>query len=126
MDSEVQYFRFEEGGHSYELYVETRDSSALPEPTARGSRPGAMGSEGGSIDMAQVRQMIQGPFAYVLNAFKDFSAAEVEELVLKFGIKINGGTGIPVLTWGSTECHFEIEVKCKFPANEDPIVRTLF
>jgi len=34
---------------------------------------------------------------------------------LKFGLKISGEAGIPILTKASAESNFEIEVKCKFP-----------
>ncbi|MEO1181833.1 MAG: CU044_2847 family protein [Cyanobacteria bacterium J06636_28] len=38
---------------------------------------------------------------------------EVEEITLKFGIKIAGSTGMPILTQGSAEGSFQVEVKCK-------------
>jgi hypothetical protein len=44
-----------------------------------------------------------------------FSEAEVEEVTIKFGIKLGGKTGIPFVTEGSAESNFEFEVKCKFP-----------
>jgi Trypsin-co-occurring domain 1 len=34
---------------------------------------------------------------------------------MKFGLKIGGKTGTPILTEGSAEANFEISVKCKFP-----------
>ncbi|WP_292760458.1 CU044_2847 family protein [Nostoc sp. NOS(2021)] len=56
--------------------------------------------------------------AYAIGAFKNLGAAEVEEVTLKFGLKIGGKTGIPFVTEGSAESNFEIEVKCKFPENK--------
>ena len=65
--------------------------------------------------MQQARQMIRGYAIYALSAFKDFGLAEVEEVTLKFGIKMGGKAGIPYITEGSAESNLEIVVKCKFP-----------
>ncbi|WP_017318319.1 CU044_2847 family protein [Mastigocladopsis repens] len=65
--------------------------------------------------MQQTRQMIRAYTAYALSAFKDFNAGEIEEVTLKFGIKMGGKAGIPYITEGSAESNLEIEVKCKFP-----------
>lgn len=64
--------------------------------------------------MQQARQMIRGYTMYALSAFKDFDTAEIEEVTLKFGIKMGGKAGIPYITEGSAESNLEIEVKCKF------------
>jgi Trypsin-co-occurring domain 1 len=71
--------------------------------------------------MQQARQMIRGYTMYALSAFKDFNTAEVEEVTLKFGIKMGGKAGIPYITEGSAESNLEIEVKCKFPDKQKPI-----
>lgn len=65
--------------------------------------------------MQQAQKMIRGYTLYVLNAFKDFGAAEIEEITLKFGMKLGGSAGIPYITEGKAESNLEIEVKCKFP-----------
>ncbi|MBD2358402.1 hypothetical protein H6G41_27970 [Tolypothrix sp. FACHB-123] len=65
--------------------------------------------------MQQARQMIRGYTMYALSAFKDFNIAEIEEITLKFGIKMGGKAGIPYITEGSAESNLEVEVKCKFP-----------
>jgi hypothetical protein len=65
--------------------------------------------------MQQARQMIRAYTAYALSAFKDFGAAEIEEVTLKFGLKLGGKAGIPYITEGSTESNLEIQVKCKYP-----------
>ena len=52
---------------------------------------------------------------YAIGAFKNIGDIEVEEVKLKFGLKISGEAGIPILTKASAESNFEIEVKCKFP-----------
>ncbi|WP_201026200.1 CU044_2847 family protein [Mastigocoleus testarum] len=53
---------------------------------------------------------------YVLGAYKDFKFANVEEVTLKFGMKIGGKAGIPYITKGTAQSNLEIEVKCKFPS----------
>ncbi|MBN4000858.1 CU044_2847 family protein [Nostoc sp. LPT] len=70
--------------------------------------------------MQQARQMIRSYTIYALSAFKDFNTAEIEEVKLKFGIKLGGKAGIPYITEGSAESNLEIEVKCKFPEKPKP------
>jgi hypothetical protein len=65
--------------------------------------------------MQQAQKMIRDYTMYALGAFKDFNTAEIEEVTLKFGIKMGGKAGIPYITEGSAESNLEIEVKCKFP-----------
>ena len=57
---------------------------------------------------------------YALSAFKDFNTAEIEEVRLKFSIKLGGKAGIHYITEGSAESNLEIEVKCKFPEKQKP------
>ncbi|MEH1863082.1 MAG: CU044_2847 family protein [Nostoc sp.] len=70
--------------------------------------------------MQQARQMIRSYTIYAFSAFKDFNTAEIEEVRLKFGIKLGGKAGIPYITEGSAESNLEIEVKCKFPEKPKP------
>ncbi|MEH1820788.1 MAG: CU044_2847 family protein [Nostoc sp.] len=70
--------------------------------------------------MQQARQMIRSYTIYALSAFKDFNTAEIEEVSLKFGIKLGGKAGIPYITEGSAESNLEIQVKCKFPEKPKP------
>lgn len=69
--------------------------------------------------MQEVHKHIRLYTTYAIGAFKNFAGAEIEELNLKFGLKIANKTGIPMLTEGSGEANFEIEVKCKFPKNKE-------
>jgi hypothetical protein len=39
---------------------------------------------------------------------------------LEFNLKIAGKAGIPILTEGSAEGSFKIQVKCKFPEKNNP------
>ncbi|MGB5593488.1 MAG: CU044_2847 family protein [Crocosphaera sp.] len=63
----------------------------------------------------QAQQMMRECAEYTLNSFKNFAAAEVDEITLKFGIKLGGEAGIPYITKGTAESNIEIEIKCKFP-----------
>ena len=65
--------------------------------------------------MQEVHKYIRFYTKYAIGAFKNFAGADIEEINLKFGLKIGGKTGVPMLTEGSGEANFEIEVKCKFP-----------
>lgn len=68
-----------------------------------------------SEQLDQAQQMIKDFAEYTLNSFKNFAAAEVDEITLKFGIKLGGEAGIPYITKGTAESNIEISIKCKFP-----------
>ncbi|MEE3715904.1 CU044_2847 family protein [Tumidithrix elongata RA019] len=65
--------------------------------------------------LQEVHETIRLYTRYAIGAFKNLGDAQVEEVTLKFGLKISGEAGIPVLTKASAESNFEIQVKCKFP-----------
>ncbi len=111
--SELQHFNFEADGQIYEINI---SSTATEKPADPFERRGVQGDA--IAKMQQARQMIRGYAMYALSAFKDFGAAEVEEVTLKFGLKLGGKAGIPYITEGSAESNLEIEVKCKFPASK--------
>ena len=46
--------------------------------------------------------------------------AEVEEVTLKFSLKISAAGGLPMIASSKTDADFAIEVKCKFPKPEQP------
>ena len=71
-----------------------------------------------SAQLQTVHQTIRAYTMYALGAFKNLAGAEVEDLKLSFGIKINADTGIPMLAKGSIDGDFKIEVTCKFPKNQ--------
>jgi hypothetical protein len=62
-----------------------------------------------------IHQTIRGYTWYALGAFKNLAGAEVEDIKLSFGLKIDVDTGIPMLASGSIAGDFKIEVSCKFP-----------
>jgi hypothetical protein len=70
------------------------------------------------VKLTEVHQTIQGYTQYAIGAFKNLSIAEVEELTLKFNLKISTEGGIPMLASAKAESDFSIEVKCKFPKKE--------
>jgi hypothetical protein len=120
--SELQRLLIQEGNETYEIYVEAKDSPPPPPPQSAPPTSGKPGEKGAAdaaiVKMQQARQMIRGYAMYALSAFKDFGAAEVEEVTLKFGLKIGGKAGIPYITEGKAESNLEIEVKCKFSSSE--------
>jgi hypothetical protein len=74
-------------------------------------------SEEMRVDLVKVRKTIEGYTQYAIGAFKSLAIAEVEEVTLKFNIKISAEAGLPMIASGKTESDFAIEVKCKFPKN---------
>ncbi len=115
--SELQRFNFEADGQIYEINISPTATEKAADPFERRG----VGVQTDAIaKMQQARQMIRGYAMYALSAFKDFGAAEIEEVTLKFGLKLGGKAGIPYITEGSAESNLEIQVKCKFPAQQKP------
>jgi hypothetical protein len=76
----------------------------------------------GDIATAQLQQIhatIRAYTRYALGAFRQLGDAEVKEITLKFGLKIAGEGGLPILAKASTEGCFNIEVTCAFPQEGD-------
>lgn len=118
--SEIQHLAFKADGKIYEVDTDTVIHEIEPDPTATEEDYNPLDEKRGLqtdaiAGMQQARQMIRTYTAYALSAFKDFGAAEIEEVTLKFGLKLGGKAGIPYITEGSAESNLEIEVKCKFP-----------
>ena len=113
---EVQSFCYtDESGETYEIFIESKSNPEITE-TGGSGREGR-GSGPTSIQIQEASRMIRGYAAYAVGAFKNFSAAKIDGVTLKFGLKIGGKVGIPYITEGSTESNLEIEVKCSFPDN---------
>lgn len=111
--TELQRFGFEAEGQVYEVEVASQ-------PTEFDPRQGKGIKEDAIAKMEEVRQLIRFYTANAMSAFKDFGVAEVEEVTLKFGLKMGGKAGIPYVTEGSTESNLQIEVKCKFNNSPKP------
>ena len=67
-------------------------------------------------NLQEIHETIRFYTKYAIGAFKNLGDVQVEEVNLKFGLKISAEAGLPILTKASAESNFEIEVKCKFPA----------
>jgi Trypsin-co-occurring domain 1 len=107
--SDVQKLILKDGDDEYEVYIASKETFEVPE-----AEPGYRDIELPTVDMEQVHHTIRGYAQYAIGAFKNFAAAEVEKMTLKFNLKIAGKTGIPMLTEGSAEGNLEIQVECKF------------
>ncbi|WP_008311112.1 CU044_2847 family protein [Leptolyngbya sp. PCC 6406] len=129
----VQPIEFEDETGTYTIYIETdapgTGGSAAPEPT-RTYAPNPSRESYGITPPDKQQQVIKAQLQtihgtlraytmYALGAFKNLAGAEVEELKLTFGIKVNADTGIPMLAKGSVGGDFKIEVTCKFPKGKE-------
>jgi hypothetical protein len=122
--AEIQEIQLiDEDGTPYTLYVETKIQSPAAQ---RSLRDGDTTRETYNVltptaaKLSDIHRAIRLYAQYAIGAFKNLSGAEVEELNLKFGLKIGGKGGIPILAEASSEGNFEIEVKCKFPKDKAP------
>ncbi|MBD2078709.1 CU044_2847 family protein [Leptolyngbya sp. FACHB-17] len=116
--SEIQPLQIrEENGETYTIYVAVKDDDADILPPSEDSDRESYGIDlqAVMVEMVEVHQAIQAYTRYAIGAFKNFSTEHIEEVNLKFGLKIGGKTGIPFLAEATSEGNFEIEVKCKFP-----------
>ena len=114
--SELERLIVKDDGEEYELYIQSKTTPDLQEP--EDEEPGYRGIST-TVNLQNVHKQIRGYTKFALGAFKNFTEAEVEEVTIKFGIKLGGKTGIPFVTEGSAESNFEIEVKCKFPNRQN-------
>jgi hypothetical protein len=108
-------FQADEEIHEFDT---TLEMTQVPPPAEDEDGIDDMGIVDMSPQLDQARKMMRGYTEYAISAFRNFAEAEVQELTLKFGIKLGGKAGIPYITEGSAESNLEIEVKCKFPGKE--------
>ena len=116
--SDVQPLQIrEENGETYTIYIATKDNADIPTATSQDSDRESYGIDPQAVlvEMVQVHQAIRAYTQYAIGAFKNFNNEHIEEVNLKFGLKIGGKTGIPFIAEATSEGNFEIEVKCKFP-----------
>ncbi|WP_375515133.1 CU044_2847 family protein [uncultured Nostoc sp.] len=116
--SNIERLVFEEDGEIYTILFESKETPTVPEivtPEVDDDKESYGWREEAFVKIEEVHHQIRAYTKYAIGAFKNLGAAEVEEVTLKFGLKIGGKTGIPFVTEGSAESNFEIEVKCKFP-----------
>lgn len=112
--SELQRLVIQENGKTVEIYVEVPSISPISEPVKPGKRPGEKGATDEILlKMDEVQKKVKTYANFAIGAFQNLAGAEVEEINLKFGIKLGGKTGV-IFTEGSAEGSMEISVKCKF------------
>ncbi|MEM8504275.1 MAG: CU044_2847 family protein [Cyanobacteria bacterium P01_D01_bin.1] len=108
-------------GTTYTVYIESTEPAELPEAHSAPTRSGTRESYGLTdrlrTELKDIHGTIRAYTWYVIGAFKNLSGVEVEEMTLKFGMKIGGKAGLPIFTEGTAESNFEVCVKCKFPSN---------
>lgn len=124
-DPKIQrFFMTDDDGKPLEIVLYSQDPVELDLPPTLPTKPKSDNdndweSKGpgdlASASLQQIHQYIRSYTRYVIGAFKNFSGAEIEEMNIKFGLKIAGKTGLPMLTEGSGGADFEVSVKCKFP-----------
>lgn len=111
--SEFQKLILKDDGEEYEIYIAAKDVPEILE-----EEPGYRDISLPTVDLEKVHNTIRGYAKYAIGAFKGLGNAEVEKVTLKFSLKVGGKAGIPMLTEGSGEGNFEIQVECKFPTKE--------
>lgn len=108
------YFQTDNGVQDLEINL---DASVIPPEENDGIDEMDIRPEKVSQKLDQTQQLIKDYTEYTLKSFKDLAMAEVDEITLKFGIKLGGQAGIPYITQGKVESNIEIEIKCKPSAN---------
>lgn len=68
--------------------------------------------------MQLVQSTIRTYTVYCLNAFKNISLANVNEVTLEFGVNLSADAGIPYIASGKAQSNLKITVKCSFDETE--------
>ncbi len=108
------------------LYIEAQDDAAVS-PTAPVVETGEV-TRGGQkgitlptprINPVQSMEMVQNTIRtytyYCLTAFKNFGAANVDEVTLEFGVNLSAEGGLPYIASGKAQSNLKITVKCSYP-----------
>jgi Trypsin-co-occurring domain 1 len=126
--SQPQRLIFEDADNSYEVFIDTPEPvqsivSFEDEYISKSPTRGGIAStipEAVRVELENVHHTIRGYTQYAIGAFKNLAIAEVEEVTLKFSLKISAAGGLPMIASSKTDADFAIEVKCKFPKPEKP------
>ncbi len=117
----------EDDGITYDVLIDSSTASSTanqsPQRRLQGSdhesyspdRSGNKPADATRVKLVDVHNTIKGYTQYAIGAFKNLAIADVEEITLKFNIKISAEGGLPIIASAKTESDFAIEVKCKFP-----------
>ncbi len=119
--SNIQPVQLEDAdGTTYTVLIESANPADLPNipETSNDDRETYGLTEDIQAQLRNIHGTIRAYTWYVIGAFKNLSGAEVEEINLKFGMKIGGKAGLPIFTEGTAESNFEVSVKCKFPGKQ--------
>lgn len=114
----TRVLKFEDDeGNAYTIFFEEKDTFSDSGEIVYESEDDEYETYGISdslkVKLKDIHSTIQAYAWYAIGAFRNVPFAEITEMNLKFGIKIAGKTGVPVLTEGAAEGNFQIEVKCK-------------
>lgn len=114
------------------LYIEAQEGTDTAPIVATPAEPAEEQRRGGAKGLpdliphhsnpAQSMQMVQGTIRtyalYCLNAFRNFGAANVNEVTLEFGINISADAGIPYIASSKAASNLKITVKCSYDKPE--------
>lgn len=85
----------------------------------RGGQKGLPSLPTPRMQPAQSMQMVQNTIRtyayYCMTAFKDFGAANIDEVTLEFGVNLSADAGIPYIASGKAQSNLKITVKCSYP-----------
>ncbi len=121
--TQPQRLILEDDGITYDVLIDSSTASQSPQRRFQGgsdvesydARRGGIQPADMRVKLADVHNTIKGYTQYAIGAFKNLAIADVEEITLKFNIKISAEGGLPIIASAKTESDFAIEVKCKFP-----------
>lgn len=126
--TELIAIRLEDGS---EIYMEATENVVIPdhpkaEPhpevettrTAKGltwGTPEMPGLESGkALNFKALEGTIRTYTNCTMNAFKDLASANVDKVVLEFGLQVGGEAGVPYVTKGTASSNLRITVECSF------------
>jgi hypothetical protein len=95
------------------IYMEAQEESKVGGDAKRGLSP----SDPQKLPQPfqAIERTVRAYTTYTLGAFKNLAIAEISEVNLEFGVKINATSGVPFIASGTGECNVKISVKCTFP-----------
>lgn len=114
--AEQEYLAFESDGEVYDVTMTPKSPSLSTNEDEEFEEYGIQ--EDVLTQMQKTRQMIRTCAVQTVSAFRNFGVANVQEVNLKFGVKLGGKAGLPYITEGSAESNLEITVKCTFVETE--------
>ncbi|MEN8444057.1 MAG: CU044_2847 family protein [Cyanobacteria bacterium J06555_13] len=110
-------------GTAYTILIESTSFADVPDVSAiseESDRESYGFPSGVKSQLSKMHGTIRAYSWQVIGAFRKLPKdVEVEEVNLKFGMKIGGKAGLPIFTEGIAESNFEVSVKCKFPSRPD-------